>query len=789
MSDELITYLFPDINAVKYFQREFETLNEFHIVEYSSSSGFDIYLVEQWANSRNIGTLISTYTGNFNNSVNVIRFTIKKQPSKKYPLKFQEYLNELMLNYANIKYMNDHEILFVTNITSLPPNLSLIPILTGDYKSVEDNFIINSNLKKLQCTGRSMSLVSSKISDANEDKFRQMYRIYNLKIPIKFAIKQLINLVQICLFYFDLLDIRCCDGFLCCSTEGALINWWNLIGLPHYNIKPVGILPSDTVAGLISLVLSVKIRLQIYGGCDVPRDPFDVENFMISIGEFQKQVKLDKTRKLDSETFHKLLYVTNNKLKVPQASNNRNSYTQEFRKLTNVVMTTVQDRIYDDPKMEINVETLDLDILVGNLLGKTLKQLWGEEEGPTTGNSANIHHRHRHHHHHNSYRFASLKDTLMKNQKVQYDRKGLHRMRLGRYSTKQPINLTHKKSVIQTNLSGLSKVDELLQIVDPNEKPYPIASDGTLLENDQPSIYNDKNTTSVNNRLNCELNRRNSLPYTLNLNNISNAEIETSGNVFQSKPFLSRSNSFPSKINNLTVEKLAVTYLKDVNDLIELDKFSHSIESKKTPKFDELNNLLHSLKLNHNSLELNQANLVQKDLYNVIEANINSLIANLDRLGYESRIIVKRINELETISKLLKNKLRDQSSSKLTNIINNLIYLKKFNRVFEVEERDELILKLTDNSQEVLQAIRTRDEEGPRGFIQVLAIFVWEMMNFILQLFKFDRSKMNLERIRQIWVKLDPNRKYIERAYDFVGYDSAASLSQAANQSGLDKES
>ena len=136
-----------------------------------------------------------------------------------------------------------------------------------------------------------------------------MYTRYTIaNVPIKFAIKELVNLIQMCLFYFDLLDAKYCDGLLCNKTDESISEWWNLIGLPHYSFKPNirnGILPSRTIAAVISLVLSVKIRLQMVGGCDVPKDPFDFENFMLSIGQFQRQFKLDKLRKLDLQTLNK----------------------------------------------------------------------------------------------------------------------------------------------------------------------------------------------------------------------------------------------------------------------------------------------------------------------------------------------------------------------------------------------------------------------------------------------------------------------------------------------------
>lgn len=454
--NDFITYVIPDFNAVHYFQKDFLQSQEFHILEESQVTGYEIYLVEQWVNNRNIGSVVTAYTGNESSKITVARFTIVKKPSKHYPIRFQEYLNELLQNHSTIKKMEHdrtsilsnnnlttvattksrtsgnssglrrresttelaNEVCFVTNITSLPSNLNLIPIPQGDVRKIETSFIINSNLKKLQCTGRSISLISDKISDANEDKFRQMYKIYNVNIPIKFAIQEVVNVIQMSLFYFDLLDVKYCTGLLCNKTEEAIVNWWNLIGLPHFNVKPNtkdGILPPITVAAIISLILSVRLRLQIVGGCDVPKDPFDFENFMIAIGQFQRQFKLEKTRKLDMETLNKLFTITNSRLQLEKNANyfyssayssshdhqdfdpllnphnyhhfdsissppnmkgsssgqKRKGYGKELKKLTSVVKNTVQDHL--------NAASRDLDDI----------QMPSPSSRPTTGRIRN----------------------------------------------------------------------------------------------------------------------------------------------------------------------------------------------------------------------------------------------------------------------------------------------------------------------------------------------------------------------------------------------------------------
>ena len=329
---DLITYIFPDIRAVEYFRKDFVASDEFHILEKAEASGFEIYLVDQWVRDRKIGSVASVFTGNTQSRVKVCKLTTLKKLSKEYPPRFQEYLNELLLNHATFKKMDNVSItssldsvptdesseipsyLLVSNISAMPHNLFLIPIPGGDARAIERTYMVNSNLKKLNCGGRSLSLLAEKVSDASEDKFRQMYCILNESVPIQFAILELINIVQICLFYFDLLDAKYADGLLCHKTEDAIKNWWNLVGLPHFNTKPhhkSGVLSSKSVAAIISLTVSVKLRLHLIGGCDVPKDVFDAENFMLSVGHFQRQVKIEKRRKLNLLTLSRLFYYTN----------------------------------------------------------------------------------------------------------------------------------------------------------------------------------------------------------------------------------------------------------------------------------------------------------------------------------------------------------------------------------------------------------------------------------------------------------------------------------------------
>lgn len=889
--DELVTYIFPDFNAIKHFQRDFISSNEFHLIEESISSGFDVYLVEQWVLNRKMGTIISTYTGNTEMEVPVIKFTVLKKPVKLYPLRFQEYINELMLNHAKVKKMVTdvhipEELLFVTNSAALPSNINLIPIPNGDMWSLENDFIVNSNLKKLQCSGRSLSLFTNKVSGANEDKFRYVYKIFNDNVPVKFAIKELVNLIQICLFYFDLLEAKYCDGLLCNKTEESIIEWWNLIGLPHYNVKPNpknGILPSRTVAAIISLIISVKLRLQIIGGCDVPKDPFDFENFMISIGQFQKQYKIDKRRKLDLQTLSRLFAITNAKL-IPDKNNpgynvtenisvdsmnpsysnyslppnvtkkNKNYYSMEFKKLTNVVKSTVQDRIIAPNKdnddsyntsntkssgvrirnkiaklaentSPLDVETLDLEILVKNYLtGKILSRLWFGINNASSGqpdssnhqaHQGNDHsHRHHSHHHHRQhattsdlnskqYRFVSLKDAISNTQDTPYYAnatssttdvsrysKGL-RMKLGLQNRRPKKKITSQFDDVNNENNNVplmannstSVLDSLL-----NPKDIGTSCDGN---SDKSSHHSEPDNTYVTN-FKRNLNRRNSYPFIIqkgeaNLNIIEflrddHDNEDSRFSVKRSSSFSLIEDYFCTKSEKplLTFEKLTSNYLQNMNNLVKIDNLNKAYNSdsftgfitvqKIDSLYKKLNHQVVTFNHTHNQMMNNKSRVIEGDLAENLNFNIDDLSATIDRLIYETRIVVKRVNEFEENCESFDNKLKNGSVKKLDTIIDKLIYLNKFRQVFVDEnERNDIVIRLTGKDLNELNYYKISNQSQSDNILRIIILFIYDMIAYIFQLFKIDRSKMNLERIRQSWRKLDPNRKYTNKIYSIIG--------------------
>lgn len=854
-SDELVTYVLPDFNAVRYFRPEFVNLGEFHVVENATAGGFEIYLVEHWVRQRRIGTVIAVFTGNWLSKVNVIKFTIVRKPSKQYPPRFQEYLNEVMLNHATFKKLelpdagDVPEYLLVTNMVALPLSLHLIALPDG-VDSVEEAFIINSNLRKLNCGGRSLSLVLEKVLDAAEDKFRQMYRVFNENAPIKFAVKELVNIIQTCLFYYDLLDARYCDGLLCQKTEDAISNWWNMIGLPHFNVKPThkqGALPSKTVAAIISLTVSVKLRLQIFGGCDVPKDPFDFENFMLLIGQFQKQIKIEKKRKLDMLTLLKLFYLTNQKFSTDSTKQVYNTfgdlddgdprgdsttslnnlvrltflsnsstpkrgklhYTKEFKKLTNVVKNTVQDHIIvredNDAFFDLanpasnaklrsriaaklvenvtptDVETVDLDVFVKKyLIGKTLMRLWLDTPSKPGAKDDVGWRRNRSFDDSDLYEFVSLRDAIKLSQDSlsstpDRDRGRLGRMRL--FQNRRPLT-SRLDNVLDLSMDKLSSsTSEPL-----HDTPHGLV--GSPVDSRKMSLGEPRNKCAPG--FQNLLNRRNSFPFIasgaeINLGTaefMRNAKYElcqcvVRKTVAKCASFSSLETHFHGSRQLYTEHKVGRDYMEVVSLVLQLEQLKHGPVEERNRQFarecKQLNFEL--VKLENVHAQMEKTRQMQATEYSmVLQGRLRDLTDNIDRMSFRCRGLTKKITELEENAADFERRARETSEKKLAGLIERLEHLAKFHRVFDDEERHKLVFQLT--GRDALVECEREHERTYWGLRRVV-VFVYELMAFVLHMFHFDRSKMNMDRIRRLYGKLDPSRRYITKAYNFLGRDRA----------------
>ena len=262
--------------------------------------GYELYLVEQWACSRKEPTLvITTYTGDQSQSIAVGVLSVPADESTWSP-RLRLYFNAIHQYHARSRDTSLGE-LFVTNLNSFPSALTVISVPDGDIRQHRRLFIVNENLRRLGCSGRS-ALTLTEPSPATQAKFYELYKISD-KVPFFQAIIELVKLCQVALFIFGKLEQEYIDGLLCDVTEQAVGNWWTEVGAEHYNFEPTdgGILGPTTVAALLGMLLGARNRLQQYG-VPMPKDVFEIEGTKRGIASFQKSQKLDRTRRLDRQT-------------------------------------------------------------------------------------------------------------------------------------------------------------------------------------------------------------------------------------------------------------------------------------------------------------------------------------------------------------------------------------------------------------------------------------------------------------------------------------------------------
>ncbi|SCU96469.1 LANO_0E13586g1_1 [Lachancea nothofagi CBS 11611] len=370
----LAGFLFPDLRAIYALN-----LHEIPSLTFNEVTlfGFEIYIVEQWTLERKHSTIITSYTGNSHDIVHAVKFALPESPLH-WPPAFKHYYEEL-ITYSAPKLTEDGT-LFVSTSSQIPSTLNLLHLECGDLRKIWDVFKVNIDLKRIQCGGRS-ALLLCEPSGASCEKFAQLYKVAaptmgsheQGSIPSTHAVVELITLVQISLTYFDLLDSQYKDGILCMFTEKAIKTWWAVYGTLYLGCdrpRHEGPLGPTTVAGLISLVLTVFFKLTVLN-CISSKEPFDEEAFHGGVYLFQKKYGLLKSNVktvsvLDPVVISKLFEVT------PKASNT------DIFKIKKVVKSTVQDIAGKGNPMQLSngILTTDLDHLARNVPGGILCFLW-----------------------------------------------------------------------------------------------------------------------------------------------------------------------------------------------------------------------------------------------------------------------------------------------------------------------------------------------------------------------------------------------------------------------------
>ncbi|KAH6609214.1 hypothetical protein Trco_002560 [Trichoderma cornu-damae] len=362
--------VFPDPIAFKYLENDpcVEVVQRRSVLR-----GYDLYLVEQWACSRKPPTLvIATYTGNEKDSI-VVGVLAVPADEGQLSEEVRLYLKKTEQNHARPKNTELGE-LMITNLSSFPSSLTVIAVPGGDLRQHRHLFVVNEDLKRLGCSGRS-GLTLTEPTEATQAKFQQLYRTSD-RIPFNQSVTELIKLCQVALFMFDKLDHAYIDGLLCDVTEKAISNWWTEVGAEHYNYEPTdGILGPSTVAALLGMLLGARNRLH-WQGAPVSKDVFDLESTKRGISYFQKALKLERTRRLDQQTLFKL-HTATTKAAVKEdwgvQKAIKSTVTEIGGKRGEIVIDMVSGK---DKGGLADIETVDIDRFASLAYGERPKWLW-----------------------------------------------------------------------------------------------------------------------------------------------------------------------------------------------------------------------------------------------------------------------------------------------------------------------------------------------------------------------------------------------------------------------------
>lgn len=347
LNKKLYPFLFPDFEYVyKIFQSD-ESLKE--KTTEITVQGFELYLVETWALEREKTCLLPAFTGNPNNLINCCQMFLPMEPSS-WPSSYLRSYYKIMSKIGFLKYVMGKGYIFVADIHDLNlnhyqiTNLILIPNGTT-IRDVWNNFVLNINLRELQCSGRSNSLFQMP-SPSTIEKFYQLFKIpkkslgsqvydfyvendYDNNIPsssnysnrkinkyfIKLStdVELLVYMIQTSLWFFDLYDENDIDGFLCKNTQRALLKWQKSFGavyFPHLNqtLKTsitYNRINSNLITALLSLVMVIFFKLRRLNYFDnlnfecKKKDPF-INPWLLFYGiqTFEERLK-EKKMKID----------------------------------------------------------------------------------------------------------------------------------------------------------------------------------------------------------------------------------------------------------------------------------------------------------------------------------------------------------------------------------------------------------------------------------------------------------------------------------------------------------
>lgn len=358
--------VFTDPAAFRYLEEDPSTM----VLERRRRlTGYELYIVEQWACSRVHPTfVITTYTGLEQNSVVVGVLSVPTSEEAWSP-RLRVYLKAITKYHARRKE-TPLGTLMVTNLSGFPSALTVISVPDGDLKKHREDFIVNEDMKRMGCSGRAGLNLSYPIG-ATQAKFMQLYHTSN-RIPLYNAVIELVKLCQVALLLFGKLAPEYADGLLCDVTEQAINDWWTELGTEYFNIDPSdGILGPTTVAALLGLLMGARNRLNA-AGAPVAKDVFDIVNTKRGIAYFQRSQKMERTRRFDRQTLDRLHRVT-----AKAASGKGWTVPRAVKSTAAELSGKGGELVHGREKAGIaEIETLDIETFVQMGSGERFKWLW-----------------------------------------------------------------------------------------------------------------------------------------------------------------------------------------------------------------------------------------------------------------------------------------------------------------------------------------------------------------------------------------------------------------------------
>lgn len=714
-ADDWRNYVFPDFKAISDLcLRNSRDL----IYEETEVHGFEIYIVEQWAEERKISSLITSYTGNSQDTVSAVRICLPANQHY-WPQNFKDYLSELE-TYAQAKVVNN-DTLFITNLSSFPSTLNLLSIECGDLRDVWDNFRTNFNLKKLNCGGRSALLLKGP-TRAALNKFAQLYKIQlpgdstdslnednGIERDIDVAqqksshhykfcpVTELVSLVQIALNYFMPEPcIKRVDGLLCNKTRKAIDYWWSHYGKFYLGIeKPRHeiVMGPTTVASLFSLLLTCYFKLMVEDTMSA-KDPFDEMEFYQGLYLFQKKYGINKIHHhtyLDPTTLQKLFEMSTK------------STSNDIFNLKKVVKSTVQDFAGKGNFMHLSNEILtsDLSILVRNLHGGALSALWEGKD-------------------HTFKMYARRRSTTFVNKNYNH---GDPVARLKEQRNLKKITSIDPHDMEELYPHALRRDNAVFDSLNPDDEPTSDSSSISSMINNYETLETTENS-QVNFTYHREFYRRNSIPFINDGTKIHKgmASSQRRNSVSQLADNLEKwSLPFNTSVVRIARDLLRIgtimnkrpatsCYGYDTFPLKEYDN-GHEEEGmifKNTVK--KMEKISKKYETDRKFLEPRQIELTRKEAYLQKEIDEANILAS--RFKYNIRLLTARIKEVETNVNRFDSKLAD---------IDQFLTSKEYPMKCDVDPENDK--EGFEEYIQMLSAVRKRDYKGVSWSVLSTRIF------------------------------------------------------------------